>query len=179
MAKKMRVYDLARELGISNNQCLDLCKSLGIGVRATSSSMDEAHAYRVRKLAERENLLGSEPPADEPAPAAVEAQPAPPPAAAPAPATQAPPAPRPARPAPLATTASPEGPAATAPAAAAPRTVATPPAEVRPAEATPAAAQVAGTPTAPKSPPAPPPAPVPGDRRVVTSSGSAPPRPVR
>ena len=75
----MRVYDLARELRISNNQCLDLCKSLGIGVRATSSSMDEAHAYRVRKLAERENLIGSEAPAEEPAPAA-----APPPPAAPA-----------------------------------------------------------------------------------------------
>ncbi|MDE0194697.1 MAG: translation initiation factor IF-2 N-terminal domain-containing protein, partial [bacterium] len=94
MAKKIRVYDLARELGISNNQCLDLCKSLGIGVRATSSSMDEAHAYRVRKLAERENLIGTEPPADEPAPAAAEAQPAPPPA----PAKPAPPDPRPARP---------------------------------------------------------------------------------
>ncbi|MDE0668626.1 MAG: translation initiation factor IF-2 N-terminal domain-containing protein, partial [bacterium] len=67
MAKKIRVYDLARELGISNNQCLDLCKSLGIGVRATSSSMDEPHAYRVRKLAERENLIGSEAPSEEPA----------------------------------------------------------------------------------------------------------------
>ncbi|MCY3925230.1 MAG: translation initiation factor IF-2 N-terminal domain-containing protein, partial [bacterium] len=72
MAKKLRVYDLARELGISNTKCLELCKSLGIGVKATSSSMDEAHAYRVRKLAERDNLIASGPPpapeAREPAP---------------------------------------------------------------------------------------------------------------
>ncbi|MDE0654902.1 MAG: translation initiation factor IF-2 N-terminal domain-containing protein, partial [bacterium] len=99
MAKKIRVYDLARELGVSNNQCLELCKSLGIGVKATSSSMDEAHAYRVRKLAERENLIGSAAPEDEPAPAEATAPPAaaPRPAAPPAPPGQA--APSPARPA--------------------------------------------------------------------------------
>ena len=167
MAKKIRVYDLARELGISNNQCLDLCKSLGIGVRATSSSMDEAHAYRVRKLAERENLIGSAPPADEPAPAppAPAQQPADPPAPA-----KPPPPPRPARPAPApapAPTPVVEAPAVPAPAA--------PPAEVRPAAAAPAAARAPQAPAAPETPPAP----APGDRRVVTSSGSAPPRPVR
>ena len=97
VAKKMRVYDLARELGISNTKCLELCKSLGIGVKATSSSMDEAHAYRVRKLAERENLLGSDAPEPEapPEPARPKS-PAPPekpaPAAAPV-ATAPPPAP--------------------------------------------------------------------------------------
>ena len=54
--EKVRIYELAKELGMSNAECLKLCESLGIGVKSHSSSMEEAQADRVRKKAEREGL---------------------------------------------------------------------------------------------------------------------------
>ena len=66
MAKKMRVYELARELGLSNAECLELCESLGVGVKSHSSSMEEAHADRVRRKAEREGLIRKPEPEPEP-----------------------------------------------------------------------------------------------------------------
>ncbi|HZD65137.1 MAG TPA: translation initiation factor IF-2 N-terminal domain-containing protein [Acidimicrobiales bacterium] len=51
MPKKIRVYELARELGISNKEALDLCGTLGIGVRSHSSSIEDAQADRVRRKA--------------------------------------------------------------------------------------------------------------------------------
>ena len=54
MAKKVRVYELARELGLDNAETLALCESLGIGVKSASSSMEEAHADRARLQAARE-----------------------------------------------------------------------------------------------------------------------------
>ena len=56
MAKKVRVYELARELGLDNAETLALCESLGIGVKSASSSMEEAHADRARRKADREGL---------------------------------------------------------------------------------------------------------------------------
>ncbi|HEX2065159.1 MAG TPA: translation initiation factor IF-2 N-terminal domain-containing protein, partial [Acidimicrobiales bacterium] len=56
MAKKIRVYELARELGLTNKEALDLCESLGIGVRSHSSSIEDAQADRVRRKADREGL---------------------------------------------------------------------------------------------------------------------------
>ncbi|HUY86442.1 MAG TPA: translation initiation factor IF-2 N-terminal domain-containing protein, partial [Acidimicrobiales bacterium] len=56
MAKKVRVYELARELGISNKDALDLCVSLGIGAKSHSSSIEEAQADRVRRKADAEGL---------------------------------------------------------------------------------------------------------------------------
>ena len=53
---KIRVYELARELGLTNKECLDLCDSLGIGVKSHSSSVEDAQADRVRRKAEKEGL---------------------------------------------------------------------------------------------------------------------------
>jgi translation initiation factor IF-2 len=55
--KNIRVYELARELGLTNKEALDLCIALGIGVKSHSSSIVEAHADRVRRKAEREGLI--------------------------------------------------------------------------------------------------------------------------
>ena len=57
MAKKIRVYELAKEFGMSNAECLDICEQLGVGATSHSSSMEEAQADRVRRKAEREGLI--------------------------------------------------------------------------------------------------------------------------
>ena len=54
LPSNIRVYELARELGLTNKECLDLCESLGIGVKSHSSSVVEAQADRVRRKAERD-----------------------------------------------------------------------------------------------------------------------------
>ncbi len=56
MPKKIRVYELARELGLTNKEALDLCVSLGIGVKSHSSSIEDAQADRVRRKADSEGL---------------------------------------------------------------------------------------------------------------------------
>jgi translation initiation factor IF-2 len=53
----IRVYELARELGLTNKETLDLCVALGIGVKSHSSSVVEPQADRVRRKAEREGLI--------------------------------------------------------------------------------------------------------------------------
>jgi len=57
VANSIRVYELARELGMANAQVIDLCSSLGIGVKSHSSGMVEAQADRVRRKAERDGLV--------------------------------------------------------------------------------------------------------------------------
>ena len=57
MPGNIRVYELARELGLTNKEMLDLCIALGIGVKSHSSSVDEPQADRVRRKAEREGLI--------------------------------------------------------------------------------------------------------------------------
>ena len=52
--KKIRVYELARELGVENAVVLDLANELKIGVKSHSSSIDDPSADRVRRLAGRE-----------------------------------------------------------------------------------------------------------------------------
>ena len=54
--KKIRVYELARELGLTNKEALDLCIALGIGVKSHSSSIEDAQADRVRRKADAEGL---------------------------------------------------------------------------------------------------------------------------
>ncbi|HEX9506101.1 MAG TPA: translation initiation factor IF-2 N-terminal domain-containing protein, partial [Acidimicrobiia bacterium] len=54
--KKIRVYELARELGVENQVVLDLCERLKIGVKSHSSSIDDPLADRVRRLADSEGL---------------------------------------------------------------------------------------------------------------------------
>ena len=52
-AAKIRVYELARELGLTNKEMLDLAESLGIGVKSHSSSIEEAQADRARRKADQ------------------------------------------------------------------------------------------------------------------------------
>ena len=68
MPKKIRVYELARELGLTNKEALDICIDLGIGVKSHSSSIEDAQADRARRKADREGLRRAVQP-EEPAPA--------------------------------------------------------------------------------------------------------------
>ena len=65
MAGKVRVYELARELGLTNKEILDLCLSLGIGVKSHSSSMEEAQADRARRKADSQGLRRDAQPTEE------------------------------------------------------------------------------------------------------------------
>ena len=71
--KKIRVYELARELGVENQVVLDLCERLKIGVKSHSSSIDDPSADRVRRMADAEGLR-RDPVVDEPEPAKTEAK---------------------------------------------------------------------------------------------------------
>ncbi len=57
MPGKIRVHELAKELQLTNQQTLDLCLALSIGVKSHSSSIVEAQADRVRRRAEKDGLL--------------------------------------------------------------------------------------------------------------------------
>ncbi|MDH4146585.1 MAG: translation initiation factor IF-2 N-terminal domain-containing protein, partial [Acidimicrobiia bacterium] len=59
LPQKIRLYELARELGLANQDVLDLCDTLGIGVKSHSSSVVEAQADRVRRRAQRDGLVRS------------------------------------------------------------------------------------------------------------------------
>ena len=68
MASKIRVYELARELGLTNKETLDLCGDLGIQAKSHSSSIEDAQADRVRRKADKEGLRRDvQPEEDEPA----------------------------------------------------------------------------------------------------------------
>src|SRR6266536_2392166 len=108
--KKIRVYELARELGVENAVVLDLANELKIGVKSHSSSIDDPSADRVRRLADSKGLRREpaveepeppKPPAPEEAPAPAQKAPAakkaPAPAAEPAEAPETEPAPPPHR----------------------------------------------------------------------------------
>ena len=62
MPSNIRVYELARELGLTNAETLELSEGLGIGVKSHSSSIVDAQADRVRRKAEREGLIRAEQP---------------------------------------------------------------------------------------------------------------------
>ena len=62
MPSKVRVYELARDLGLTNAETLGLCESLGIGVKSHSSSIVDAQADRVRRRAKRDGLIRDEQP---------------------------------------------------------------------------------------------------------------------
>ena len=64
MAKKIRVYELARELGLTNKEALDLCVMLGIGVKSHSSSIEDAQADRARRRADADGLRRAVSPAE-------------------------------------------------------------------------------------------------------------------
>ena len=65
--KKIRVYELARELGVENQVVLELSEELKMGVKSHSSSIDDPSADRIRRLADSRDLRG-EPIVDEPKP---------------------------------------------------------------------------------------------------------------
>src|SRR3954454_3033349 len=96
--KKIRVYELARELGVENQVVLDLAEQLKIGVKSHSSSIDDPSADRVRRLADAEGLRRDpiveepepEPKPDRRAQAKADAPLIPAPAPSPAPDTPAP-----------------------------------------------------------------------------------------
>ena len=54
--KKIRVYELARELGVENSVVLELSQELKIGAKSHSSSIDDPSADRVRRLADSKGL---------------------------------------------------------------------------------------------------------------------------
>ena len=182
MPKKIRVYELAKELGLTNKEGLELALSLGIGVKSHSSSIEDAQADRVRRKADAEGLRRPVQP-EEPAPAkkaakATKAAKVAPSAAEPS----AAPAPAAAASAPAATSAPPRKAVASSSSSAAPSTT---PLKKAPARtvAAPAAAAAAAT-TAPGAD-APPrssrlvsssrPAPAPPAAPAVSPSAAAPP----
>jgi translation initiation factor IF-2 len=170
LPKKIRVYELAKELGLTNKEGLELALSLGIGVKSHSSSIEDAQADRVRRKADAEGLRRPVQP-EEPAPAkkatkATKAAKSAPTSTAPAPAEDAVAAAAPAAPAKKAVAASTSGAAGTAPAKKAPaRKETAPPAPGAPASAPDAPARpsrlISSRPTAPPAPAPPPAAPAP------------------
>ncbi len=66
MAAKIRLHELAKELGLTNKETLDLCVGLGIGVKSHSSSIEDAQADRARRKAERDGLKRDVQPEEEP-----------------------------------------------------------------------------------------------------------------
>ena len=64
-AKKIRITELAKELGLTNKEMLDLATTMGIGVKSTSASIEDAQADRVRRKAERDGLKRDQQPEEE------------------------------------------------------------------------------------------------------------------
>ena len=62
MAKNMRVHELAKELGMTNGEAVDLALTLGVPVKSHSSSLNEAYADMVRRRAVRDGLTRPEQP---------------------------------------------------------------------------------------------------------------------
>ena len=62
MAKNMRVHELAKELGMTNAEAMDLASALGVPVKSHSSSLNEAYADMIRRRAVRDGLTRDEQP---------------------------------------------------------------------------------------------------------------------
>lgn len=62
MAKNIRVHELAKELGMTNAETVDLCEKLGVPIKSHSSSLNEAYSDMVRRKAERDGLTRDEQP---------------------------------------------------------------------------------------------------------------------
>ncbi len=61
-AKKIRIHELAKELGMTNQEVIDLCSVLGVAAKGPSSSLAEAYADMVQRRAERDGLTRDEQP---------------------------------------------------------------------------------------------------------------------
>ena len=64
-SKKVKITELAKELGMTNKEMLELSTSMGIDVKSTSSSIEDAQADRVRRKAERDGLKRDKQPDEE------------------------------------------------------------------------------------------------------------------
>jgi translation initiation factor IF-2 len=62
--KKIRIHELAKELGMTNSEVLDLCGVLGVAAKGPSSSLAEAYADMVTRRAKRDGLTRDEQPED-------------------------------------------------------------------------------------------------------------------
>ena len=62
MAKNMRVHELAKELGMTNGEAMDLAGKLGVPVKSHSSSLNEAYSDMIRRRAVRDGLTRDEQP---------------------------------------------------------------------------------------------------------------------
>src|SRR5712664_3557583 len=90
---KMRVHQLAKELGLASKDALDMLTKLGVDVRNHASTIEDADAAKLRGLVKNGSVTPAAPtpiaaaPAASPAPAAPTAPsaPRPQPVAAPAP----------------------------------------------------------------------------------------------
>src|SRR5918994_27340 len=58
----MRLHELAKELGMTNQEVVDLCGVLGVPVKSHSSSLNEAYSDMVRRRAARDGLTRDEQP---------------------------------------------------------------------------------------------------------------------
>jgi translation initiation factor IF-2 len=67
MPKNIRVHELAKELGMTNAETVELCEKLGVPVKGHSSSLNEAYSDMIRRRAERDGLTRDEQP-EEPKP---------------------------------------------------------------------------------------------------------------
>ena len=61
-AKKIRIHKLAKELGMTNQEVLDLCGVLGVIAKGPSSSLAEAYSDMVARRAYRDGLTRDEQP---------------------------------------------------------------------------------------------------------------------
>jgi translation initiation factor IF-2 len=68
VAGKIRVHELAKELGLTNKEAVDLCINLGIGIKTHSSSIEDAQADRARRRADRDGLRRDVQPEEPPKP---------------------------------------------------------------------------------------------------------------
>ena len=63
-AKKIRVHELAKELGLTNKELQDLASRMGVDAKSASSSIEDAQADRMRRRADDEGIRRDEQPED-------------------------------------------------------------------------------------------------------------------
>ena len=63
-AKKIRVHELAKELGLTNKELQDLAARMGVDAKSASSSIEDAQADRLRRRADDEGIRRDEQPED-------------------------------------------------------------------------------------------------------------------
>src|SRR3954454_14587215 len=60
----MRMHELAKELGMTNAEIMDLSTAMGVGAKSHSSTIIEQQADRLRRRAERDGLTRAQQPED-------------------------------------------------------------------------------------------------------------------